>query len=93
MPNDVDVWEELLTQIRGGMAQEDFRRWFGDTSYASDVGDQISVWVTSEAIRRHLASHFDDNIRKALIAIGRPDAHVRFIVGGYDDEEDEETSP
>ena len=49
--------------------------------------------VDSQAIRRHLASPFDEDIGRALKAIGRPDAHVRFIVGGYDDEEeDEETS-
>jgi hypothetical protein len=89
VPN-ANVWDEVLTQIRSGIADDDFRRWFGDTGYAGDVGDQISVWVTSEAIRRHLATHYDDNIRKALVAIGRPDAHVRFIVGGYDDEEEDE---
>jgi hypothetical protein len=70
------------------MPDEDFRRWFGATAYASDSHDQITVWVPSEAIRRHIANVYGDDLRRALASIGRPDTHVRFVVGGTDEDED-----
>ena len=60
------------------------------TAYASDSGDQITVWVPTEAMRRHLLSHFDDRIDAALAALERADTHVRFVVTGIDDEDDED---
>jgi hypothetical protein len=90
---DATVWDEVLSKIRTGLDAEDFRRWFGATTYASDAGDQITVWVASEAIRRHLLTHFERAIDEALIAIGRPGTHVRLVVAEFSDEdEDEETS-
>jgi chromosomal replication initiation ATPase DnaA len=83
------VWDEILGHIRPAMPEEDFRRWFGATAYASDSGDQITVWVPTEAIRRHLVQHYDDAIRRSLRAIGRGDTHVRFVVGGTEEDEDE----
>ena len=71
------------------MPAEDFRRWFGETTYASDSGDQIVVWVPSEAVRRYIEQHFDDDIDETLRSLGREETHVRFIVGGTDDDEDE----
>jgi chromosomal replication initiation ATPase DnaA len=71
------------------MPEEDFRRWFGATAYASDSGDQITVWVPTEAIRRHLVQHYDDAVRRSLRAIDRADTHVRFVVSGTDEDEDE----
>jgi chromosomal replication initiation ATPase DnaA len=85
-----NAWDAICTQIRTHLEEEDFRRWFGATAYASDSGDQISVWVTSEAIRRHLANHFQRTIDDALTAIGRPGIHVRFIVAGMSDDEDDD---
>ena len=84
------IWDEVLAYMRAGLDPEEFRRWFGATSYASDVGDQITVWVPSEAIRRHLANTFDNDIRQALKATGRGGTLVRFVVAGYDEDEDEE---
>ena len=72
------------------MAEEDFRRWFANTAYASDSGDQITVWVTSDAARRHIELHYADTLRRALGRIGRSDTVIRFVVAGYGDEEDEE---
>jgi chromosomal replication initiation ATPase DnaA len=82
------AWDEVLHQLRAMMPEEDFRRWFGATAYASDSGDQITVWVISEAIRRHLAIHYTDDLRRALAAIDRKDAHVRFVVGGTEEDGD-----
>jgi chromosomal replication initiation ATPase DnaA len=87
---DATVWDEVLRYVRTRVEAEDFRRWFGDTSYASDAGDQITVWVTTEAIRRHLMLHFGDDIHDALSAVGRAGTHVRFIVTGVGDDEDED---
>ena len=83
------VWDEVLTHMREVLDTEEFRRWFGATSYASDVGDQITVWVPSEAVRRHLTSHFDREIQEVLKEMGRGGTIVRFIDAGWDDEEDD----
>jgi chromosomal replication initiation ATPase DnaA len=85
----VTAWDQLLDRLRESMPDEDFRRWFGATAYASDSHDQITVWVPSEAIRRHIANIYGDDLRRALHAIGRPDTHIRFVVGGTDEDEDD----
>jgi len=82
------IWDELLEQLRAGLADEDFRRWFGGTAYASDSGDQITVWVPSEAVRRHISTHYLDAIERLLASMGRSETIVRLVVGGG--EEDEE---
>jgi hypothetical protein len=48
------------------------------------------VWVASEAIRRHLTNQFDREIRTTLDAVGRHETHVRFLVAGFGDEDEEE---
>ena len=83
------IWDAILERMRLAVPAEDFRRWFDGTAYASDSGDQITVWVPTEAIRRHLVLRYQDEIDGALAALGRPDAQVRLLVGGYDDEDDE----
>ena len=86
-----NAWDAVCAQIHARMDDEDFRRWFGVTAYASDSGDQISVWVPTEAIRRHITTHFEPIIDEALAALDRADTHIRFVVGGMsDDEEDED---
>jgi chromosomal replication initiation ATPase DnaA len=84
------IWDDVLARLRDDLDAEDVRRWFGSTAYASDSGDQITVWVPSEAIRRHLTSHYDREVTAALEAVGRQDTHVRFLVAGFGDEDDDE---
>jgi chromosomal replication initiation ATPase DnaA len=84
------VWDEILERLRTMIADEDFRRWFGPTAYASDSGDQITVWAPSEPVRRHITNHYDVELRTALAALGREDTHVRFVVSGTDEDEDED---
>ena len=81
------VWDQILREIRVQLPEEDFRRWFGATAYASDSSDQITVWVPSEAIRRHIANMYADNVRRAMEAIGRSGTHVRFVVGGTEEDD------
>jgi len=85
----VTIWDAILERLRPSMPAEDFRRWFVGTAYASDSGDQITVWVPTESIRRHLVLHYQDDIDVALAALGRPDTQVRLLVGGVDDDDDE----
>jgi chromosomal replication initiation ATPase DnaA len=84
------VWDDILERVRSTLEAEEFRRWFGSTAYASDAVDQITVWVASEAIRRHLILHYEHEIEAALHAMGREHTHVRFLVGGFGDEDEEE---
>ena len=83
----VTIWDQVLERLRATMPAEDFRRWFGATAYASDSGDQITVWVPSEAIRRHLDKQYRDTIEQAIAAAGRPDTVVRLVVSGFEDDE------
>ena len=84
------IWDAILDRMRGSMPAEDFRRWFSGTAYASDSGDQITVWVPTESIRRHLVLRYQDDIDRALASLGRPETQVRLLVGGLGDEEDDE---
>jgi chromosomal replication initiation ATPase DnaA len=85
----VNIWDQILGLLRADLPEEDFRRWFGATAYASDSGDQITVWVPSESIRRHIDSHHEEEIARALRTLRRSGTHVRLVVGGEgDDEED-----
>ncbi len=83
------IWDELLEQLRAGIPEDDFRRWFGATAYASDSGDQITVWVPSEAVRRHIATQYLDRIEHLLDSMGRSYTHLRLVVGGSDEDEEE----
>jgi chromosomal replication initiation ATPase DnaA len=88
---DLNPWQTILDQLRLEVDPEDYRRWFDGTAYASDSGDQITVWVLSESIRQHLATHHGEAIRRALRTVGREDTQVRFVVGGYDEDDDDES--
>ena len=82
------VWDEILALLQRSVPPEDFRRSFGETAYASDSGDQITVWVPTESIRRHLTARYGDDIHGALAQLNRRGTLVRFVVTGVEDEED-----
>ena len=82
------IWDEILAILRKEVPAEDFRRSFSETAYASDSGDQITVWVPTEAMRRHLTVRYGDAIRMALTQINRPGTHIRFVVTGVEEEEE-----
>ncbi len=86
-------WDSLLAHVHQWMDEEAFRRWFGATAYASDSGDQITVWVPSEPIRRHIEANFQSHLRRALEALERPETHIRFVVAGTAEDEDEDEEP
>ncbi len=85
-----NVWTTLLHRLRRDIDEEDFRRWFGATALASDAGDQITIWVPTESIRRHINAHYEDALRRVLSKMGRPAADLRFVVAGYADDEDDD---
>ena len=84
------VWDDVLARLRVAVDAEDFRRWFGSTAYASDSGDQISVWVPAASDGRHILQNYNDRIQRVLRTLGRTDTAVRFIATGYADDEDDE---
>ncbi len=81
------IWDDILDRLRSGIPDDDFRRWFGTTAYASDSGDQITVWVPSEAVRRHISIHYQDKIESLLADMDRPATRLRLVVGADEDEE------
>jgi chromosomal replication initiation ATPase DnaA len=81
------IWDQILTVIQRRVPPEDFRRWFNETAYASDSGDQITVWVPTESIRRHIANHYQEDLYRALTTLNRAHTQVRFVVTGVEDEE------
>ena len=90
--SDFNVWQQILSELRTTVESEDFRRWFEGTSYAGDSGDQITVWIQSEAVRRHIQVHYQETLRRAVDAVGRSGTPIRFVVAGFgeEDEDDEE---
>jgi chromosomal replication initiation ATPase DnaA len=82
------IWDEILALLRKDVPPEDFRRSFSETAYASDSGDQITVWVPTEAMRRHLTGRYGDAINRALTQINRHGTYVRFVVTGVEEEEE-----
>jgi chromosomal replication initiation ATPase DnaA len=83
------IWDEILTVLRGDVPPDDFRRSFSETTYASDSGDQITVWVPTESMRRHLTSRYGDAISSALNQMNRHGTHVRFVVTGVEEEDED----
>ena len=91
MPDsDHNPWDQVLAYVRPQVDAEDYRRWFEPSRYASDSGDQISVWIPTTAVRQHLTQRFIDLIDTAMEEIGRGGTRVRFIVTGTDEDEDDE---
>lgn len=86
----MNAWDAICAHVRTQLDEEDYRRWFGATAYASDSGDQITVWVPTEAIRRHVTSHFHRHLDRALEALQRSDTNIRFVVSGVAEDEDDE---
>ncbi|MBM3771815.1 MAG: hypothetical protein FJW27_11155 [Acidimicrobiia bacterium] len=90
MPSDdTKLWQRVLNRIHAEVDPEEFRRWFVPTSYASDSGDLITVWVPTEAIHRHLSTHYTSKIDRALRAL-RPHCSIRFVVTGVDEDDDQD---
>jgi chromosomal replication initiation ATPase DnaA len=87
-----NVWLTLLDEMRGEVDEENFRRWFGASALASDAGDQITVWVPTESIRRHINAHYIDHLQRVLAVLGRSHTDIRFVVVGYGDDDDEDDS-
>jgi chromosomal replication initiation ATPase DnaA len=86
----MNAWDQILARMRTHMPEEDFRRWFGGTSYASDSGHQLTVWVPTESIRRHIATHYETAIARELAACGRAHTHLRLVVSGMGEEDEDE---
>jgi chromosomal replication initiation ATPase DnaA len=87
----MNLWDEVLEKMRADVPDEDFRRFFSGTAYASDSGDQLTVWVPTEPVRRYIATHYELTIERVLESLGRSETQLRMIVSGTDeDEEDDE---
>ena len=56
---------------------------------AGDTGDQVTVWVPSEPVRRHILTHYQDLIYRALEDMSRQDVEIRFVATGVGEDEDE----
>lgn len=86
--DDVNLWQRVLNRIQTEVDPEEFRRWFGPTTYASDSGDLITVWVPTEAIHRHLMTHYAGKLDRTLRGL-RPHCSIRFVVTGVAEDDDE----
>ncbi len=85
-----NIWAEVVALIRAEIDPEEYRRWFLPSAYASDSGDQITVWVPAAADGRYISQHYNDRLQRALRSLGRTDTLFRFVAIGYADDEDEE---
>jgi len=87
---DLNPWQRVLAQLRLEIDEEDFRRWFSSTSYAGDSGEQITVWIGAESLRRHIEVHFRGTIERALVALDRRNTHIHFVVVGFGEDDNAE---
>ena len=87
--DSANVWKHILDRVRNEVEPEEFRRWFSETGFASDSGDQITVWVTSEALRRHVERNYHDVLARILEGMDRPNTTIRFAVAGVGDEDED----
>jgi chromosomal replication initiation ATPase DnaA len=86
----VKLWDRVLRRLRTELEGEEFRRWFAESSQASDSGDQITVWVPSETARRHIIAHYQDVLDRVLESLDRSDVEIRWVATGMTDEEEGE---
>lgn len=84
------LWDRVLRRLRAELEGEEFRRWFAESSQASDSGDQITVWVPSETARRHIIAHYQDVLERALESLDRGEVQIRWVATGIGDEYDDE---
>jgi chromosomal replication initiation ATPase DnaA len=85
-----NIWMAILDRLKADIDEEEFRRWFSTTSYASDSGDQITVWVPTAVEGRQIEQNYLDRLHRILVSLGRSNTTVRFVATGYTDEEDED---
>lgn len=86
--SDRKFWDEILDELRADLTPEELRRWFGESMQAGDSGDQVTVWVPSETVRRHILTHYQDLLDSALFNLGRH-VEIRFVATGVGEDEDE----
>jgi len=86
----MNLWDQVLDKMRADIPDDDFRRFFAESSYASDSGDQLTVWVPTEPVRRHIATHYERAIERVLETLGRSNTLLRLVVSGTDEDEDDE---
>ena len=89
MPDSENIWALLLERLRPGIDSDEYRRWFSNSSQASDSGDQITIWVPAIADVRHISLHYLDRIYRELETMDRHNVTVRFIATGSEDDEAE----
>ena len=87
--DNANVWQLILDRVRHEVEPDEFRRWFSETGFASDSGDQITVWVTSETLRRHVERNYHDVLARILEGLDRPGTTIRFAVAGTGDEDED----
>ena len=85
---EANIWDRVLERLSAELDPDEYRRWFSATFYASDSGAQVTAWTPTESSRRHLHTHYEEAIRRAMSALGRPDTTIRFAVSGTDDDEE-----
>ena len=89
---DRKLWDQILDKLGRDLIPDELRRWFGESMQAADSGDQVTIWVPSEPVRRHILTHYQDLIDRALEDMGRQSVEIRFVATGVGDDEDEDDS-
>lgn len=87
---DRKLWDQILDKLGRDLIPDELRRWFGESMQAADSGDQVTIWVPSEPVRRHILTHYQDLIDDALEDLGRQDVEIRFVATGVGEDEDED---
>ena len=86
---DRKLWDQVLDKLSSDLIPDELRRWFGESMQAGDSGDQVTIWVPSEPVRRHILTHYQDLIDGALEDLGRQNVDIHFVATGVGEDEDE----
>jgi chromosomal replication initiation ATPase DnaA len=90
--SEANIWMAILDRLKLEIDEDEYRRWFSTSSYASDSGDQITVWVPTAVEGRQIDQYYLDRLHRILASFGRTNTTVRFVATGYVDEEEETES-
>ena len=79
MPKAANTWQQVLGKIEPKVSPHSFSTWFGPTQFLSEDSNSISVRVPNDWFAEWLRTHYQPQIRSALVELERPGINVRFF--------------
>lgn len=75
----MNLWDQVLLELRGSIDPSDYRSWFEPTSYLATRGDTIDVRVTDSTTADQIADRFGPTLRRVLDRLGHERVRLQFV--------------